>query len=372
MEISFVTSHFGSTETIGFMPLIATGLAKQGHEVRGVQYEHGEIINSIAIDRITTRELYTPYWTGQWLFYRDWYPKIRSYLTEKNPDVVVTDRRCTVPTIKAAVSLDIPVVGIVPGFGFTRFNPQNFSRDKTPRFIGLPNSAKLQYLFVRRLHQQHSQWLPQADDVIAVSGFLQDRLQATYEIESTVVQTPVIPETVQATNHNPETITMVNPRTELKGGRIFIDIAEAMPDQDFLVAGGFASKEQSVRAESAPNITCLGWIDDMRKVYKRTAVLLVPSLVEEGGPRVIPEAFVNGIPVVGTTRGGIPEFISDAGETVDPPQDIAQWISKIKYVLENYSSYSRNATASIKQFDADSAVKDVENILRSATQQHLS
>lgn len=366
MKLLFVTSHFGSKETIGFMPVVATELANRGHDVSGVQYEGGETIDSISVERLDTREIYTPYWIGQWLFYRDWESRIRTYLRAEGSgiDVVITDRRCTAPTIRAANALGVPAVGVIPGLGFTRFAPNNLNRDKTPTFRRLPFSARIQYPFVQSLHRQHQQGLHSADAVLVVSEFLQDRLKATYGMDSIVVRTPIAPKPVRATDHQRNTITMVNPRSRLKGAEIFLDIAEAMPDREFLVAGTFSSDNLSHRAELASNVTALGWVEDMREVYAKTALVLIPSIVEEGGPRVIAEAFVNDIPVVGTTRGGIPEFVGNAGVVVDQPRVVDAWLKAIRKVFSNYEHYADRAGNRSALFHIDDAVAEVQRILR--------
>lgn len=366
MDILFVTSHFGTSETVGFMPVVATALADRNHDVRGVQYQAGETIDSIPVQRIPTRERYTPYWAGQWWFYRHWRPTMRSYLQDEGSqfDAVIVDKRCAVPTIQAAEHTDVSVIAVVPGLGFTRFAPRNLSRDKTPRFGSLPASAKIQYPFVRSLHRQHREGLARAEGIVVVSEFLQDRLRATYDIDSTVVRTPVVPETIRAEENNPEAVAMINPRTELKGGGIFLDVVEAMPEQEFVVAGSFALEEQARRAASLQNLTTLGWVDDMREVYSRSSVVLVPSLVEEGGPRVIAEAFVNGVPVIGTRRGGTTEFIGSAGETIDSPDDVDEWAETIRAVIADRTTYARRASNRADLFHISEAVARLEQLLR--------
>lgn len=60
---------------------------------------------------------------------------------------------------------------------------------------------------------------------------------------------------------------------------------------------------------------------DMRSVYERARVLLVPSLWWESGPRVIVEALINGIPVIGSDSGGIPEVMAGGGEILEIPSE---------------------------------------------------
>jgi glycosyltransferase involved in cell wall biosynthesis len=52
-----------------------------------------------------------------------------------------------------------------------------------------------------------------------------------------------------------------------------------------------------------------GWQDDAGAVLSRLDLLVVPSTVPEGTPRVILEAFSAGVPVLASPAGGIPELI---------------------------------------------------------------
>ena len=63
---------------------------------------------------------------------------------------------------------------------------------------------------------------------------------------------------------------------------------------------------------------------DMRPVYQRARILLAPSLRWDSGPRVVVEALINGLPIVGTNRGGIPELTGDAGLLFRFPDRIYQ------------------------------------------------
>ncbi len=71
-----------------------------------------------------------------------------------------------------------------------------------------------------------------------------------------------------------------------------------------------------------------GWQEDVGLVLSKLDILVVPSLVEEGIPRVILEAFAAGVPVVAFPAGGIPEVVAHerSGFLVTPetPQALAE------------------------------------------------
>jgi glycosyltransferase involved in cell wall biosynthesis len=85
---------------------------------------------------------------------------------------------------------------------------------------------------------------------------------------------------------------------------------------EFAICGEalFSSPEYSRRvcaqAEGLP-IDFMGWRDDIRQVLSTLDLLVVPSGMVDATPRVIPEAFSAGIPVVAFRSGGIPEIVED-------------------------------------------------------------
>ncbi len=59
---------------------------------------------------------------------------------------------------------------------------------------------------------------------------------------------------------------------------------------------------------------------DPRRFWQLTKVLLMPSLWWENQPLVAIEAMINGIPVIGSDRGGIPETLGDGGVALPLPE----------------------------------------------------
>lgn len=61
---------------------------------------------------------------------------------------------------------------------------------------------------------------------------------------------------------------------------------------------------------------------NISEIYATTKVLLAPSLWYESWGRVATEATMNGIPVLGSRNGGIPEAIGPGGITLDTPEEL--------------------------------------------------
>jgi glycosyltransferase involved in cell wall biosynthesis len=74
---------------------------------------------------------------------------------------------------------------------------------------------------------------------------------------------------------------------------------------------------------------------DLLAVYQKADVLIVPSSTEAFG-MVVVEAMASGLPVVGSTVGGIPEIVAD-GETgfLVEPGDVAGFARKISRLFDD-------------------------------------
>jgi glycosyltransferase involved in cell wall biosynthesis len=95
-------------------------------------------------------------------------------------------------------------------------------------------------------------------------------------------------------------------------------IHQELPGSQFAVCGapmfspGAAKYADQVRtaAQGLP-IEFPGWVTDVDAAFSGLDLLLVPSTGNEATPRVIPEAFAAGVPVIAFRTGGIPEIIDD-------------------------------------------------------------
>jgi glycosyltransferase involved in cell wall biosynthesis len=137
---------------------------------------------------------------------------------------------------------------------------------------------------------------------------------------------------VKAEERRPEFITFINPSFE-KGVNVFMPLAKLAareaPEIKFLVVQsrgrwGAALQILKYQASDFPNVTVIGHQKNMKPVYAATKVLLLPSVWHESGARVIPEALINGVPVLGSRTGGSEELIGRAGKVFDLPEDVRE------------------------------------------------
>lgn len=79
--------------------------------------------------------------------------------------------------------------------------------------------------------------------------------------------------------------------------------------------------EALLHAEAPENVRFLGYVDPA-EVYREIDVLVVPSLSNEALGLIVPEAYMHGVPVIVSRRGGLPETVEAGrtGLTYDPMQ----------------------------------------------------
>ncbi len=137
---------------------------------------------------------------------------------------------------------------------------------------------------------------------------------------------------IHRSNENTKTyLTFVNPSIE-KGVYPFARIADELgrrrPDIPILVVESRGT-EATVAAcglelREHGNVFFMAHTSDPREFWGVTRVCLLPSVWWENQPLVAVEAMINGIPVIGSDRGGIPETLGDAGIILPLPDRITQ------------------------------------------------
>jgi glycosyltransferase involved in cell wall biosynthesis len=171
------------------------------------------------------------------------------------------------------------------------------------------------------------------------------------------------PELYSDTNADPSgLITMINPH-RVKGLETFLAVAKRLPNVNFLLQeswklGDTALDDLKRRLTGLRNVEFAHRVSDMREVYRRTRLLIVPSRWEEGFGMVALEAQSCGIPVIASRRGGLPEAVGDGGLLIDDYLNPDAWAAAIEGVLndsERYREWSERARrhAASDAFSAD-------------------
>jgi glycosyltransferase involved in cell wall biosynthesis len=74
-----------------------------------------------------------------------------------------------------------------------------------------------------------------------------------------------------------------------------------------------------LRDQAPKNVRFLGFVNP-DEVYRNVDVVVVPSLWEEPLGMIVPEAYMHGVPVIVSRRGGLPEMVEEGrtGLTYEP------------------------------------------------------
>jgi glycosyltransferase involved in cell wall biosynthesis len=99
------------------------------------------------------------------------------------------------------------------------------------------------------------------------------------------------------------------------------------------------------RAAAAGNITLHPPTQDMRPIYAGAKILLAPSQWEEAWGRVATEAHVNGVPVLGSNRGGLPEAIGPGGVVLPADAPAEDWAAALSRLWDDPVAYAASSKA---------------------------
>lgn len=169
-----------------------------------------------------------------------------------------------------------------------------------------------------------------------------------------VVHPPVCPDEY-VTDTTRTYVTLVN-LWEEKGTNVFYQLAERLPEKQFLgVMGGYG--KQDIR-EGYDNITFVGHTPNIRdEVYAKTKILLMPSTYESFG-RVAIEGAASGIPTIAAPTPGLKESLDSAGVFVDI-SDIDGWEAALKKMLHP-RAYSAASKRALKRSAELEAIREAE------------
>jgi glycosyltransferase involved in cell wall biosynthesis len=144
-------------------------------------------------------------------------------------------------------------------------------------------------------------------------------------------------------------VTFINPHPK-KGRDIAIGIARLCSEIPFVFVESWPlspdeRQELTQKLTTVPNVTLLAPCDDMSQVYGKCRILLAPSVWEEAYGRVATEAQASGIPVIGSTRGGLPEAIGPGGILFDPDAPVADWAAAVRKLWHDSRRYDELSAA---------------------------
>jgi glycosyltransferase involved in cell wall biosynthesis len=235
--------------------------------------------------------------------HRAWFPDrvVRSFCDQVRPDVAVVQCHGTVPLAREFRAAGVPVVIYL----------RNVEFDELGGDLAPFSDAEF----------------------IANSPFTARAYRDRFGIEATVIPPTLRPSSF-ATASSEEVVTFINPVPE-KGLDKALAIAARCPDIPFVFLESWLLDPPVIeRLQAAirpyPNIRLERRVPDIRTVYARTRLLLVPSKWAEAWGRVASEAHCSGIPVIGSDRGGLPDSIGPGGLVLDYEAPLDDWVGALR------------------------------------------
>jgi len=185
---------------------------------------------------------------------------------------------------------------------------------------------------VQVLHElNHSEAAPAefVDATLAPTRFAADYYLEAFRTLGTVLPPLVDLERIRAERAGPGYVTFVDP-TPARGVWVFARIAEELarrrPDIPLLVVERRGTEADlaacGLDLRTGGNLSIMSRTRNPSDYWRATRVAVVPTLGWDGPPGAELEALANGIPVIATDRGGLPELVGEAGATLPLPDRI--------------------------------------------------
>lgn len=198
----------------------------------------------------------------------------------------------------------------------------------------------------------------------------------TLGLDGTAIELPLGPERMLASASEPHYLTFVNP-VPAKGVTVFARIAAELgrrrPEIPLLVVEARGTADWLARVpldlSGLENLHRMANTPDPRAFYRVSRAVLVPSLWRENAALVAREALCNGIPVLASDRGGLPETLGDAGflfavperctptsAAVPTAREVAPWVATIEKLWDDpafEAEHRARARAESRRWDGD-------------------
>jgi glycosyltransferase involved in cell wall biosynthesis len=231
----------------------------------------------------------------------------------------------------------------------------------------------IRWAYYHFVHQCEAWTLPHLDAVIANSHFTSQVIQSEYHLHPHKLHTcyksvdasfftPVLEQRIRTLSHPPR-VLCIGGNLQRKGIPDLIEASQSvladLPNTEFWIAGQDPATPEMIRLCKrlgvADHFFFLGskTQQELLDLYTQVDVFAMPSLTEAFGV-VFLEAMAAGIPVVGTTVGGIPEIIQDRrnGRLVPPghPGALAQVLLDILKDPNLQACYRQAGLATVQEF----------------------
>jgi glycogen synthase len=385
---------------------LAKGLARAGHDVRVVEPSPG-------LTGVRTRRYEDIEVCNFGFVFRD-VPYLRSILREKvlarrlreflkrelgtRPvDLVHAQHLLSAsPAVAAAKAVGVPAVVTVrdywPRCYFTTAHVGGEScpdcsvskmlrcmREKSPRgyLAGIPMIP-----YMRKSVRRRQMVLREADAVVAVSGYIADRVvrpivgeDRTHVIPNSVDLAEILRVSREASqNELPERFLLFAGKLNaLKGALFALEILQRLRHRVTLLMlgqGVDAPEIERRAAERRLDVRLLPWVDnaEVLRIMRRATLVLVPSLWPEPLSRTVTEAMAVGVPIAATDSGGIHDQLVHGESGLVLPRDAGLFAQAVDRLLEDPPAAERfvaAARARVQEgFDHSVVLPKLESVYR--------
>jgi glycosyltransferase involved in cell wall biosynthesis len=223
--------------------------------------------------------------------------------------------------------------------------------------------------------------------VIFPSEYSRRHYRRTMRLDGPAIPDPIRLDKVVAADREPSYATFINPQPE-KGASVFARIAFELgrrrPDIPLLVVEGRGKADGlaglPVDLSGLKSLNRMANTPDPRDFYRVGRMILMPSLWRESLGRVPIEAMANGIPVLASDRGALPETLGDSGfvftiperctptsNVVPTAQEVAPWVAVVERLWDDQefeAEHRRRALAEAKRWDGERLAAQFEDFFR--------
>src|SRR3989344_7721424 len=297
-------------------------------------------------------------WINLYFLNKKWIKILTNIVEKEKPDLIICQDYLIPASVKVAKKFGIKVIAFLRSYvhisidGFMTYPPEDGKPSKTSFF-----AYKIQYPFYKKVIKDFQTALKNADLVISPSYYLSDVTLKYCNVKSEVLR-PFVSVEKYKVKTTGDYITYINPDIH-KGVKIFEKIITKLPEKKFLVVG-----KENYKTDNK-NVEVLGWVKDMKEVYSKTRLIIVPSIWPEGCPRVCIEAMLNGIPFIVSGIGGLKEEAKDSGIIISDYFNSDKWVEAIKQFDDEkfYNKMSKIGKEKYKEFESNEQFKKFDILL---------
>lgn len=154
-----------------------------------------------------------------------------------------------------------------------------------------------------------------------------------------VVHNPVDAST-DLTDGGENFISFIGRLSEEKGVDVLIRAAARLPEVELKIAGAGPQEDklkELAKSLKAENVSFLGFLreEQLKELRKNSKAMAVPSVWYENAPLAVLEAMAQGLPVIASRIGGLPELV-DEGKTgwLVEAGNVDAWAASLKAVVD--------------------------------------